>query len=348
MAKPAHRHRPVSVEAKPQFQTSANDLRCENCGDAFSSRDVLNRHKVHCAGEVFCRCQVWDTGALSDRSKRERRVKAQQVVHTQRGIGLFTILGINVRIDYAWFIVIALVLFSLSLGYFPRTYPGQSSGTYWTTGLLATLLFCLSMITHELAYSFMTLRSGIKIREVTLFIFGGMARLSEPANDPKTEFKIAVAGPLTSFVLAGFFWLVQFVLMGDEPSIFVETFGYLAWINVALAVFNLIPGFPLDGNRLFRAFWWWKSGSVNDAARAASDWGKGFAIVLMIVGGLQIFAGSLVVGLSLIFIGIFLRGMAEASYQNLPLEKSLEGTRVEQASTRDVVSASHPMRQLKM
>jgi Zn-dependent protease len=115
-------------------------------------------------------------------------------------------------------------------------------------------------------------------------------------------------------------------------------FGYLAWVNLALALFNLIPGFPLDGGRLFRAFWWWKTGSVIDATRLAADWGKGFAIVLMIFGGLEIFAGSLIGGLWLIFIGTFLRGIAEASYHNVLLKQSLEGTRVEQVMTRDIVS----------
>ncbi len=345
MGDPAHQHGSMAVEEKPKVQTSASGLRCEICGNAFSSRDDLKRHKMHCAGEVFCLCQVWDRGTLPDRSKQ--RVTAKQAASTQRGIRL-KIQGSDVRLDYPWFIVFTLVLFSLSLGYFPQHYPDQSMRTYWMAGLLATLLLVFSLIAHELAPWLMALRSGIKIHEITLFIFGGMTRRSEPADDPKIEFKIAVAGPLTSLVLAGFFWLIQLVLMGNESSIFVETFGYLAWINVALAAFNLIPGFPFGGNRLFRAFWWWTSGSVTEAARAASDWGKGFAIVLMIFGGLQIFAGSLLGGLSLIFIGIFLRGMTEASDQHLPLEKSLEGTRVEQASARDVVSASHPMRQLKI
>jgi Zn-dependent protease/CBS domain-containing protein len=186
----------------------------------------------------------------------------------------------------------------------------------------------------------MALRSGIKIHEITLFIFGGMARLSEEASDPKTEFKIAAVGPLTSLVLAGLFWLIQTAARGDQPSILVEMFGYLAWVNVALAVFNLVPGFPLDGGRLFRAFWWWKTGSIVDATRVASDWGKGFAVALMIFGGLQIFTGSLVGGLWLIFIGMFLRGIAEASYQDLLTKKSLDGRRVEQVMTREVVSVS--------
>jgi Zn-dependent protease len=262
---------------------------------------------------------------------------AQHTGDTQ-GINLFTVRGIELRIDYSWFIVFALVLFSLSLGYFPQVYPNQSNRVYWITGFLATLLFFISVVTHEMSHSFMALRSGVKIHGITLFIFGGMARLSEETDDPRTEFKIAVVGPLTSLMLAGVFWLIQLALRGEQPSILVEMFGYLAWVNLALALFNLIPGFPLDGGRLFRAFWWWKTGSVIDATRLAADWGKGFAIVLMIFGGLEIFAGSLIGGLWLIFIGTFLRGIAEASYHNVLLKQSLEGTRVEQVMTRDIVS----------
>jgi CBS domain-containing protein len=186
----------------------------------------------------------------------------------------------------------------------------------------------------------MAISSGIKISEITLFIFGGMARLSEEAGDPKTEFKIAIVGPLTSFALAVVFWLIQNAIRGDQPSIIVEIFGYLAWINIALAVFNLIPGFPLDGGRVFRAFWWWKTGSMIEATRVASDIGKGFAIVLMILGGVQIFSGALIGGLWLIFVGMFLRGMAQGGYQQLVIEKSLEGTRVQDIMIRDVVTAA--------
>jgi len=265
---------------------------------------------------------------------------AETIAEQKKGIRLIKIGGIQIKLDYSWFIVFALVLWSLSAGYFPRIYPDQSAQTYWTAGLIAALLFFVSVITHELSHSFMAIRSGIKISEITLFIFGGMARLSEEAGDPKTEFKIAIVGPLTSFALAIAFWLIENALRGDSPSIIVEIFGYLVWINVALGVFNLIPGFPLDGGRVFRAFWWWKTGSMLEATRVASDVGKGFAVVLMILGGLQIFSGALIGGLWLIFIGMFLRGMAEAGYQELVLKKSLEGTRVQDVMIRDVVTAS--------
>jgi len=264
---------------------------------------------------------------------------AETETHKGRGLKVATIGGIQIRLDYSWFIVFALVLFSLSAGYFPRAYPGQTTGVYWTTGLIATLLFFFSVIAHELSHSFMAIRSGIKIPEITLFIFGGMARLSEDANDPKTEFKIAIVGPLASFALAFLFWLVRMSIRGEQPSIIVEMFGYLAWINVALGVFNLLPGYPLDGGRLLRSVWWWKTGSVLRATRVASDWGKGLAIALMIFGGLQIFAGGLIGGVWIILIGMFLRGMAEGTYQELALRKSIEGTRAEDVMIRDVVTA---------
>ena len=267
---------------------------------------------------------------------------------TQTGVKLFTVRGIQIRLDYSWFIVFALVLWSLSAGYFPQAYPNQPTRVYWMAGLLAAVLFFLSVIAHELSHSFMAIRSGIRIPEITLFIFGGMARLSEDARDPKTELKIAIVGPLTSFALAAVFWLIRSGLTGDQPSILVEIFGYLAWINVALGAFNLLPGFPLDGGRVLRALWWWKTGSVMEATRVASNWGKGFAFALMIFGGLQIFAGSLIGGVWLIFIGMFLRGMAEGTYQELALRKSMEGTRAEDIMTRDVVTAAAdlPIRQL--
>jgi len=268
---------------------------------------------------------------------------AEAAAENKRGIKLTTVRGIEIRIDYSWFIVFALVLLSLSAGYFPQAYPNQPVQVYWLTGFLATLLFFLSVITHELAHSLMAIRSGIHIPEITLFIFGGMARLSEDARDPKTEFKIAIVGPLTSFALAAVFGLIYYALRGIQPSIVVELFGYLSWINVALGIFNLLPGYPLDGGRVLRAIWWWKTGSVVDATRVASDWGKGLAIALMVLGGLQIFAGNLIGGVWIILIGLFLRGIAEASYQEVALRKTLEGARANDVMIRDVVTASPDM-----
>jgi Zn-dependent protease/CBS domain-containing protein len=255
-----------------------------------------------------------------------------------RGISLFKIAGIHINIDYSWFIIFALVLFALSAGYLPRAFPGQPTQTYWVAGLVATLLFFTSVMLHELAHSLVAIHHGIDIPEITLFIFGGVSRLSQEPTDPKTEFKIASVGPLTSFALAAAFGALRVLLKGFEPSLIVVVIGYLAWINLALGIFNLIPGFPLDGGRLLRAFLWWKTGSLTRATKVAADFGKGFAVAIMVLGGLQIFAGALVNGLWFIFIGMFLRGMSIQGYEELVMRKSLEGVHVEEVMVQEVVS----------
>jgi Zn-dependent protease/CBS domain-containing protein len=255
-----------------------------------------------------------------------------------RGISLFKIAGIRIRLDFSWFIIFGLVLFALSAGYLPRTFPGQNPQTYWIAGLVATLLFFASVMLHELAHSLVAIRHGIDIPEITLFIFGGVSRLSQEPSEPKTEFKVAVVGPLTSFALAAIFWALKIVLKGFEPSLIVVVIGYLAWINLALGIFNLVPGFPLDGGRILRAFLWWKTGSLTRATKVAADFGKGFALALMILGGLQIFAGALINGLWFIFIGMFLRGMSVQGYEELVIRKSLEGVHVDEVMVREVVS----------
>ena len=255
-----------------------------------------------------------------------------------RGISLFKIAGIHIRLDFSWFIIFGLVLFALSAGYLPRTFPGQDVQTYWIAGLVATLLFFASVMLHELAHSLVAIRHGIDIPEITLFIFGGVSRLSQEPSEPKTEFKVAVVGPLTSFALAAVFWALKILLQGFEPSLIVVVIGYLAWINLALGIFNLVPGFPLDGGRILRAFLWWKTGSLTRATKVAADFGKGFALALMILGALQIFAGALINGLWFIFIGMFLRGMSVQGYEELVIRKSLKGVHVDEVMVREVVS----------
>ncbi len=260
-----------------------------------------------------------------------------------RGISLFKIAGIRISLDYSWFIIFGLVLFALSAGYLPRVFPGQGTQTYWIAGLVATLFFFASVMLHELAHSMVAIRHGIDIPEITLFIFGGVSRLSHEPTDPKTEFRVALAGPLTSFALAAAFAALGLALKGLGQSLIVVVIGYLAWINLALGIFNLIPGFPLDGGRILRAFLWWKTGSLTRATKVASDFGKGFAVALMILGGLQIFAGALINGLWLIFIGMFLRGMSVQGYEELIIRKSLEGVRVDEVMVKEVVTVSPQM-----
>jgi CBS domain-containing protein len=183
------------------------------------------------------------------------------------------------------------------------------------------------------------MRAGIHIPDITLFVFGGVSRLSEDAKDPKTEIKIAAVGPLTSFALAGLFWIVA-TRFAVGLGLVEAVVRYLAWINVALGVFNLIPAFPLDGGRILRAVWWWRTGSLLRATRVSSDVGKGFAVVLMLLGAAQIFFGGLLPGVWLIFIGMFLRGMAEAGYKELVIRRSIQGMRVRDLELEEAPSVA--------
>ncbi len=257
---------------------------------------------------------------------------------TRGRIRLFQIQGIKVTLDYSWLVIFALVIWSLSSGYFPRVYPDASLQIYWLAGFVATILFFASILFHELSHSLTAVRAGIEIPEVTLFIFGGVAHLSEDPQEAKTELKIALAGPLASVFLAIMFGLIHRLLSGLAPPLVSAVFEYLAWINIALAVFNLVPGYPLDGGRVLRGILWWRGWSLTRATKIASDMGKGFAWALMILGGLQIFSGALIGGLWLIFIGMFLRGIAASGYREVLMKHSLEGATVRDIMEHDVVS----------
>ncbi|GLI32863.1 site-2 protease family protein [Desulforhabdus amnigena] len=262
----------------------------------------------------------------------------------REGINLFRIAGIQITIDFSWFIIFILILWSLSVGYFPKEFPGQNALAYWFAGLIATLLFFLSVVIHELSHSLMAIRLGMKINEITLFIFGGISKLSEEARTPQDEFKIAVVGPLSSFALAIVFRGAAGALTALQFSFMAAVFSYLSWINVALGVFNLIPGFPLDGGRVLRAFLWWKTGSIARATKWTSDIGKGFAVALMVIGTFQIFSGRLLGGIWMIFIGMFLRWVAEGGYQEVLIRQALEGVSVREVMVTQMVSVSPEMK----
>src|SRR3972149_3044966 len=246
----------------------------------------------------------------------------------EAGIHLFPPAGIRIIIDYSWFIIFGLVALSLSTGYLPQEYPGASALAYWVAGLVATITFFISILFHELPHSLVALRSGIQIPSITLFLFGGVSRLSEEAKDPKTELTIAVVGPLSSFALALLFWLAGEKLEGVIHPLAQAVVEYLSFINLALGIFNLVPGLPLDGGRVLRAVVWWRTGSIDRATRLAADLGKGFAVTLMFLGAMLIFRGALLGGIWLIFIGMFLRGAAVQGYEQMYLMRILESVKV--------------------
>jgi Zn-dependent protease/CBS domain-containing protein len=256
------------------------------------------------------------------------------------GVRLFRVGGIEIDIDYSWLLIFLLVLWSLSVGYFPSVAPGMGVGIYWVAGLIATVGLFGSILLHELSHSFAARRAGIDVPAITLFLFGGVSEMSDEPRRPPTEIWIAAVGPLTSFALAGVFWVAYALWPAAEPGLVGPIIGYLAFINAALGVFNLLPGFPLDGGRILRAAVWWRTGSLERATRVATNAGKGFAIGLMVLGALEIFGGSLIGGIWLILIGLFLRGMAQASYQAVVLRHALGDVEVGEVMIRDPVSVA--------
>ncbi len=257
------------------------------------------------------------------------------------GIDLFKIAGIQIAIDYSWIVIFLLVACSLSVGYFPHEYPGYGWGAYLGVGIVATLLFFVSVVTHELAHSLVANRLGQPVRRITLFIFGGMAHLSREPSNPTAEMQIAVVGPLTSLALGAGFWVCTRVAAGvGLPLLWAAVFKYLAFINVALALFNLLPGFPLDGGRILRGWLWRRSGDLRAATARAADWGAGIAFGLMGLGLVEILGGALVGGLWLIFIGMFLRGAARAGYHGVVVERALSGATVRDLMVNDPVIVS--------
>jgi Zn-dependent protease/CBS domain-containing protein len=251
-----------------------------------------------------------------------------------QGFRLGSIFGFEIRVDLSWLLIFFLVLWTLSAGIFPTSYPGYSSATYFAMGIVATLLFFASLLAHELSHSFVARAKGIPVEDITLFIFGGVSRTRMDAETPGDEFQIAGVGPLVSLLLSGLFGLIWYVGVNFGWSVvFTGIFAYLAAINLALAIFNMLPGFPLDGGRVFRSLIWKYTGNLKKATKIASTGGKWLSYLLIAFGVLDMFAGAILGGLWLILIGWFLYNAAETSYEDLLLRTSLQGIRAREIMT---------------
>ena len=254
------------------------------------------------------------------------------------------ILGISVGVNYTWFIVFALVTLTLATGYFPARYPGWGAAGYLAAGVLTSLLFFASVVFHELAHSVVAMAWGIPVKSITLFIFGGVANIEREPDRPLAEFLIAVAGPASSLLLALGFGAVW--LAGDVAGLsLVAGLGfYLATINLSLAVFNMIPGFPLDGGRVFRSLVWAWTGNMNRATRWAATTGRVIAVLMIVGGGVLFLTGNWSSGLWLAFIGWFLDNAASQSSRQVWLREALEGyTAADFSSMCQPVSSNTPL-----
>lgn len=257
-----------------------------------------------------------------------------------RAVRLFDIFGFQIKVDPSWLLIAALLVWTLSGGYFPERVPGLGRGDYLGLAVIAMLAFFLGLILHELAHSLVARRFGLGIGGITLFIFGGVAELDEEPASPVSEFWIAVAGPAMSFALAGLAWLTYRALQGAEVSAPMQAvFEYLAIINLILAVFNLLPAFPLDGGRVLRALLWRSSGDLVRATRNASVTSEVIAYALIAFGLVSLFSGSTAGGLWQVLIGLFLMSAARGTYQQLLVKSALGNRTVARMMTEDVHQA---------
>ena len=235
-----------------------------------------------------------------------------------RPVSLFNIFGFEIKIDISWLILAALVTWSLASGLFPEYYKDLSPASYWWMGAAGAAGLFLSIVFHELAHSLVARNYGVSMKGITLFIFGGVAEMEDDPPNPRAEFFMAIVGPLSSAAISLFLFLIIF--WGKERSWPVTINGvlaYLAWLNIVLAVFNLVPAFPLDGGRVLRsALWSWKK-DMRWATAIAARIGSGFGITLIILGVISLFMGNFVGGLWWFMIGLFIRSAAQRSYQQL-------------------------------
>lgn len=256
------------------------------------------------------------------------------------------ILGIPIKIHTSWFLVFAFLTWSLATGYFPQMLPGLSSLRYWGMGGIAAILLFVSVLLHELGHSYVALRYHIPIKQITLFFFGGMAQMRQEPPGPRAEFWIAIAGPIVSFLLAGLmFGLLVLSHSTQELGGLAALGEMLASINLTLGLFNLIPGFPLDGGRVLRAGLWAWLGDFYRATRQASIIGQGFGAAFGLFGSFLIvgaLSGLIPMGIAanggwILLIGVFLFFIARASRQQAGLRATLSQLTVQEVMVQHVL-----------
>jgi Zn-dependent protease/CBS domain-containing protein len=265
-----------------------------------------------------------------------------------RSIQLIRVFGIRIGVDPSWFFVLFLIIWSLS-SYFQDLFPGENTKAF-TLAVISALLFFVSILLHELGHAVVAIRNGIGISGIDLWMFGGVAKMERDTDSPGVEFKVAVAGPLVTLAIAVFCFLLGSALSSAHDVLegtrfrtgafggAVAVLSYLTSINALVLVFNLTPGFPLDGGRIARAIAWWRTGDRTRATRFAARLGRGAAILMIGVGAFWFITGDVIGGLWLVFIGFFLFQAARSAELQTVLTSRLEGVRVEDVMDAEPVA----------
>jgi Zn-dependent protease len=253
-------------------------------------------------------------------------------------IRLFTTMGIPVFVHVSWLLIAALITWSLATGLFVSELPDVARETRWLLGALGSIGLFVSIVLHELSHSFFALRAGVKIKGITLFLFGGVAEMTDEPPSARDELVIALAGPAMSLVIAGGAYLLSLVVVLGDPA--RALFAYMAVLNGTLAVFNLIPAFPLDGGRAFRALLWAKNRDLAKATRTAARVGTAFAHALLALGVVVIISGDFVSGLWICMMGLFLKNAAQGSVASQTTRSAFAGEPVTRFMAPGLVAAT--------
>jgi Zn-dependent protease/predicted transcriptional regulator len=257
-----------------------------------------------------------------------------------RGLRLCSLFGIDIYLDSSLIIIFVLIVYMLSSAVFPDWHPDWDASTTWLVAIAAGVFFFASLLAHELAHSLMSRRFGVEVKRITLFLFGGMAEMEDEPREPRAEFLVAIVGPVTSLALGVLFTVTGTSMAGPDFAELLDQdreaalasltplatlLFWLGPVNIVLGIFNMVPGFPLDGGRVLRAMVWWLTGDLQRATRLATEAGRMFGWFMIILGVMQAIAGLVLQGLWLALIGWFLSNTASASYRSLVLRDLLQG-----------------------
>jgi len=256
-------------------------------------------------------------------------------------IKLGRIAGIEIGLHYSWFVIALLIAFSLA-SHFHAVTPQWNEAMIWTAALITSVLFFVTLLLHELAHSLVAKSHGLRVRAITLFALRGVSQIESEAGDAKTEFWIAIVGPLTSFVIGlicmGIVRATGWLPSSEPGNPVIAVLLWLGYINIALAIFNMIPGYPLDGGRVLRAIAWWITHNADRATRAAAQVGQAVALLFIVYGVYRFFVGGGFGALWMAFIGWFLWDAARGSYLQVGVMAGLRGHTVADVMERDCAS----------
>ena len=253
-------------------------------------------------------------------------------------IKLFKVFGIEIRLDYSWFIIFALFAYFFGFIYFPSVLPGLNKGLLALITIITVILFFTSVLIHEMSHSLVARSRGTSVEKITLFLFGGMAQIEKEPETPNSELIMAIAGPAASFVVAAIFGVIWFFT--KNIALVREPVKYLAIINIVLGVFNMLPGYPLDGGRVLRSIVWRVTGNLERATFIASTTGRVIGFMIIAVGVFFILTGNFLNGVWLAFIGWFLQSSAQMGYRQLIFETSIKGIKVRDVMNENIVNVT--------